>query len=95
MHHGGFPPVPDLPALELRLFGSASVRMEPARDLGALLVHPKPFALLAYLATALVRAAFTGATPCWPSSGPKPTRSMPEPLSEKLCTFSGTSSART
>ena len=55
MHLGGLPPLSLPGAVEFRLLGTLSVRVESGREVGSVLVQPKRFALLAYLATATPR----------------------------------------
>jgi DNA-binding SARP family transcriptional activator/TolB-like protein len=48
----GFPSLPALSTVELRLLGRVSARVEPGREAAAVLAQPKRVALLAYLAAA-------------------------------------------
>src|SRR5215212_7377790 len=51
----GFPSLPALSTVELRLLGRVSARVELGREAGALLAQPKRVAFLAYLAAATPR----------------------------------------
>jgi DNA-binding SARP family transcriptional activator/TolB-like protein len=55
MGNRGFPSLPALSTVELRLLGRVSARVEPGREAAALLAQPKRVALLGYLAAATPR----------------------------------------
>jgi serine/threonine-protein kinase len=55
MYPGGLPAPPTSAAIQLRLLGTLSVRVDAGPEVGAVLAQPKRFALLAYLAASTPR----------------------------------------